>query len=157
LGGEDNIETAMLTLLEKAKPEIIGLCTTGLTETRGDDMQGILKSIRQRQPELANLPIAFASTPDFKGALQDGYAAAVEALVRDIPIGSENGLDLDSLEADPFYPHPAPTAQFQVTVLAGPSLAPGDVQAVKDMVSAFNLRPVVLPDLSGLPRRASDR
>ncbi|MBE9138692.1 nitrogenase iron-molybdenum cofactor biosynthesis protein NifN [Nodosilinea sp. LEGE 07088] len=148
LGGEDNVETAMLTLLEKAKPEIIGLCTTGLTETRGDDMQGILRTIRQRQPELAHLPIAFASTPDFKGALQDGYAAAVEALVRDIPIGTENGLDLHSLEADPFYPHPTPTSQFQVTVLAGPSLAPGDVQAVKDMVSAFNLKPVVLPDLS---------
>ncbi|WP_017298843.1 bifunctional nitrogenase iron-molybdenum cofactor biosynthesis protein NifEN [Nodosilinea nodulosa] len=151
LGGEDNVETAMLTLLEKAKPEIIGLCTTGLTETRGDDMEGILRTLRQRQPELANLPIAFASTPDFKGALQDGYAAAVEALVRDIPIGSANDLndlDLDSLEADPFYPHPAPTARFQVTVLAGPSLAPADVQAVKDMVRAFNLKPVVLPDLS---------
>ncbi|MGF1568569.1 MAG: bifunctional nitrogenase iron-molybdenum cofactor biosynthesis protein NifEN [Nodosilinea sp.] len=148
LGGEDNIETAILTLVEKANPDIIGLCTTGLTETRGDDMQGILRTIRQRQPELAHLPIAFASTPDFKGALQDGYAAAVEALVRDIPLGPENGLDLAALEVAPFYPHPTPTSQFQVTVLAGPALAPGDVQAVKDMVSAFNLKPVVLPDLS---------
>ncbi|MBE7382436.1 MAG: nitrogenase iron-molybdenum cofactor biosynthesis protein NifE [Leptolyngbya sp. SIO1E4] len=186
LGGEDNVETALLTLLEKSKPEIVGLCTTGLTETRGDDMQGILRTIRQRRPEIANLPIAFASTPDFKGALQDGYAAAVEALVRDIPTG--NG-GRSTSEAYPYpycsyptatapfsslteevYPHcayptptipsteegalypycsyPTPTPPLQVTVLAGSSLAPGDVQAVKDMVAAFNLKAVVLPDLS---------
>ncbi|MEO0825120.1 MAG: bifunctional nitrogenase iron-molybdenum cofactor biosynthesis protein NifEN [Cyanobacteria bacterium J06635_15] len=147
LGGEDNVETALLTLLEKSQPEIVGLCTTGLTETRGDDMQGILRTIRKRRPELANLPIAFASTPDFKGALQDGYAAAVEALVRDIPIGKEDGSKLDELYADPFYSQTLPSIR-QVTVLAGPSLAPGDVQAVKDIVAAFNLKPVVLPDLS---------
>ncbi|MEM6437138.1 MAG: bifunctional nitrogenase iron-molybdenum cofactor biosynthesis protein NifEN [Cyanobacteria bacterium P01_D01_bin.115] len=147
LGGEDNLETAILTLLEKSQPEIIGLCTTGLTETRGDDMPGILRTIRQRRPAWTNLPIAFASTPDFKGALQDGYGAAVEALVRDIPIGEGNGIDLDALQSDPFYPHRL-TAKPQVTVLVGPFLAPGDVQAVKEMVSAFGLQPVVLPDLS---------
>ncbi len=148
LGGEDNIETSLLTLLEKSQPEIIGLCTTGLTETRGDDMEGILHNIRQRRPDLINLPIAFASTPDFKGALQDGFAAAVEAVAQNIPIGNGNGLDLDTLHTDPFYPHPVPTSQRQVTVLAGPSLAPGDVQAVKDMVASFGLDSVILPDLS---------
>ncbi len=32
LGGEDNIEQAILTILEKYNPQIIGLLTTGLTE-----------------------------------------------------------------------------------------------------------------------------
>jgi nitrogenase molybdenum-iron protein NifN len=81
LGGEENIEQAILTLVEKAQPDLIGLLTTGLTETRGDDMHGILKSIRQRHPELDYLPIIFASTPDYKGALQDGFATAVESIV----------------------------------------------------------------------------
>ncbi len=148
LGGEDNIETALLTLLEKSKPEIVGLCTTGLTETRGDDMDGILRTLRQRRPELAELPLAFASTPDFKGALQDGYAAAVEALVRDIPRRDEAVLSLETLYGDRTSPRPAPTARLQVTVLAGPGFSPGDVQAVKDMVTAFGLKAVVLPDLS---------
>jgi len=133
LGGEDNIETALLTLLEKSQPEIIGLLTTGLTETRGDDMEGILRTLRQRRPEIAALPIAFASTPDFKGALQDGYAAAVEAIVRDIPNAPTEGVP------------PNPT---QVTVLAGASLAPGDVQALKEMVTAFGLTAILVPDLS---------
>ncbi|MGP1374857.1 MAG: bifunctional nitrogenase iron-molybdenum cofactor biosynthesis protein NifEN [Almyronema sp.] len=149
LGGEENVETAILTLLEKAQPEIIGLCTTGLTETRGDDMQGILKDLRQRHPELSTLAIAFASTPDFKGALQDGYAAAVEAIVRDIP---ESGWDEvrqhSDTYADPFYAYAMPGMPSQVTVLAGSALSPGDVQAIKDMVSAFGLNPVMVPDLS---------
>ena len=42
LGGEDNVEQAILTIIEKYNPEVIGLLTTGLTETRGDDMNRIL-------------------------------------------------------------------------------------------------------------------
>ncbi|NER82316.1 MAG: nitrogenase iron-molybdenum cofactor biosynthesis protein NifE [Leptolyngbya sp. SIO1D8] len=183
LGGEDNVETALLTLLEKSKPEIVGLCTTGLTETRGDDMQGILRTIRKRRPELAEFPIAFASTPDFKGALQDGYAAAVEALVRDIPTGNgsgsseeaypylycsyptttvpateetypqcsyptSTGSSTEEVHPYPYCSYPTPIAPLQVTVLAGSSLTPGDVQAVKDLVAMFGLKAVVLPDLS---------
>lgn len=148
LGGGENIETAILTLLEKSNPEIIGLCTTGLTETRGDDMHRILHELRDRTPQLAALPIAFASTPDYKGALQDGYAAAVEAVVRDIP-GSDADQDRQADDsADPFYSYAMPGLPSQVTVLAGPALAPGDVRAIKEMVMAFDLNPIVLPDLS---------
>ncbi|MEL7353490.1 MAG: bifunctional nitrogenase iron-molybdenum cofactor biosynthesis protein NifEN [Cyanobacteria bacterium P01_A01_bin.116] len=148
LGGEENIEAALLTLLEKSNPEIVGLCTTGLTETRGDDMPRILKELSAHNPKLATLPIACASTPDFKGSLQDGYAAAVEAIVRDIP-GSDRDPDRQiGSTADSFYSYAMPGLPSQVTLLAGPALAPGDVQAVKDMVKAFGLNPVVLPDLS---------
>ncbi|HEY9711785.1 MAG TPA: nitrogenase iron-molybdenum cofactor biosynthesis protein NifN [Oculatellaceae cyanobacterium] len=129
LGGEDNIEQAILTLVEKAKPEIIGLCTTALTETRGDDMEGILKNIRKRHPELDDLPIVFVSTPDFKGALQDGFAGAVESIVREIPQAGETRLD-------------------QITILASSAFTPGDVQEIKEIVTAFGLTPVFVPDLS---------
>ncbi|NET34323.1 MAG: bifunctional nitrogenase iron-molybdenum cofactor biosynthesis protein NifEN [Cyanothece sp. SIO1E1] len=146
LGGEENVETAILTLVEKSKPEIIGLCTTGLTETRGDDMNGILKGIRKRHPELSGLPIAFASTPDYKGALQDGYAAAVEAIVRDIP--PSGAAEVDQADAALLAPYPITGLPSQVTILAGPALSPGDVQEIKEMVSAFGLKPIVVPDLS---------
>jgi nitrogenase molybdenum-iron cofactor biosynthesis protein NifN len=129
LGGEDNIEQSLLTILEKNKPTIIGLCSTGLTETRGEDMDGILKSIRKRRPELADFPIVYASTPDFKGALQDGFAAAVEAMLKTLP------------EAGPTLPN-------LVTVLVSSAYSPGDVEAVKDMVADFGLEAVVVPDLS---------
>jgi nitrogenase molybdenum-iron protein NifN len=129
LGGEDNIEQAILTLVEKSKPEVIGLCTTGLTETRGDDMDGILRNIRKRHPELDNLPIIYVSTPDFKGALQDGFAGAVESMVKILPRSSE------------VYPD-------RVTILASSAFTPGDLQEIKEIVAAFGLNPIVVPDLS---------
>ena len=129
LGGEDNIEKAILTLVEKSKPEMIGLFTTGLTETRGDDMDGILKTIRLRHPELYDMPIVFASTPDFKGALQDGYQKAVESMVRSLP-------------------QPGEIRYEQVAVLVSSAFSPGDVQEIKDIITAFGLRPILVPDLS---------
>ena len=137
LGGEENIEQALLTLVESAKPDLIGLLTTGLTETRGDDMDGILKSIRKRHPELDYLPIIFASTPDYKGALQDGYAAAVNSIV-----ATDYGTPAETYQVTSLQ-------QQQVTILAGSMLSPGDVEEIKEIVETFGLKPLVIPDLSG--------
>lgn len=128
LGGEENVEQAILTLVEKVNPEIIGLCTTGLTETRGDDIEGFLKEIRSRHPELNHLAVIFAPTPDFKGALQDGFAVAVESIVKEIP------------QAGAVKPE-------QVTILAGSTFTPGDVQEIREIVTAFGLEPIFVPDL----------
>jgi nitrogenase molybdenum-iron protein NifN len=129
LGGEENVEQAILTLVEKSKPAIIGLCTTGLTETRGDDMGGILQSIRKRHPELHDLPIVFVSTPDFKGALQDGFAATVDSIVKELPRAGE-------------------TRPNQITLLVSSAFAPGDVQEIKEIIAAFGLTAIAVPDLS---------
>ncbi|MFW6315493.1 MAG: nitrogenase iron-molybdenum cofactor biosynthesis protein NifN [Cyanobacteriota bacterium] len=131
LGGEDNIEQAILTLVEKAEPDLLGLLTTGLTETRGDDMPYILKLFRQRHPECHSLPIILASTPDYKGGLQEGYATAVESIVT----------------TD--YGAPQEMSQPTITVLAGSLLGPGDVQEIKEIIEAFGFTPLVIPDLSG--------
>ncbi|MDF2387669.1 nitrogenase iron-molybdenum cofactor biosynthesis protein NifN [Nostoc ellipsosporum NOK] len=128
LGGEENLEQAILTLVEKLNPEIIGLCSTGLTETRGDDIERFIKDIRKRHRELDHLPIVFAPTPDFKGALQDGFAAAVESIVREVP--KAGGIRTE-----------------QVTILAGSAFTPGDVQEIKEMVTAFGLVPIFVPNL----------
>ncbi|MFW6357626.1 MAG: nitrogenase iron-molybdenum cofactor biosynthesis protein NifN [Chroococcales cyanobacterium] len=135
LGGDDNVEQAILTLVENAQPDLIGLLTTGLTETRGDDMQGILKSIRQQHPELDSLAIIFVSTPDYKGGLQEGFAAAVQAIV-----ATDYGTPIETVPE---------TGQKQVTILAGSLLAPGDVEEIKEIIQAFGLIPLVIPDLSG--------
>ena len=145
LGGEENIEQAILTLVEKAEPDLLGLLTTGLTETRGDDMEGILKSIRQRHPELDYLPIIFVSTPDYKGSLQDGFAAAVQSIV-----ATDYGTPIKS-NVETFHETSLQqiTSQKQVTILAGSLLAPGDVEEIKEIVEAFGLKVLVIPDLSG--------
>lgn len=128
LGGEENIEIAIKTLLEKAKPELIALLTTALTETRGDDMDGILRSIRKRHPEWYDLPIVWVSTPDYRGALQEGFAAVVEAIVKEIPQAGEPRFE-------------------QVNVLVSSAFTPGDVQEIEEIITSFGLKPILLPNL----------
>ncbi|MBD2448525.1 nitrogenase iron-molybdenum cofactor biosynthesis protein NifN [Nostoc sp. FACHB-152] len=132
LGGEDKVEEAILQMVQRYQPEIIGLCTTGLTETKGDDLRRLTKDIRQRYPELDNLPIVLVSTPDFKGTLQDGFAAVVESVVKEIP-QKGRGCCLG-----------------QVVLLASSAFTPGDIEQLKEIISAFDLQAIALPDLSGL-------
>ena len=50
LGGYENVEQAILNIYNRAKPEMIGICSTGVTETKGDDVEGYIKLIREKHP-----------------------------------------------------------------------------------------------------------
>lgn len=133
LGGLDNIEQAILNIVKRANPQVIGICSTGVTETKGDDVEGYLKLVRKRHPELDDLGIVYVSTPDFKDAFQDGFAKTVTKLV------------------ETFVPEetPARRAPQRVNVLAGCHLTPGDIDELRDIIESFGLEPTFLPDLSG--------
>ena len=132
LGGADNLEQAIETIRQRADPAVIGICSTALTETRDDDIAGDLKLMRRRHPEWGDLAIVYARTPDFRGSLEQGWAAAVEATIAAlVPPGTGR------------------KRLRQVNLLAGSHLTPGDVEALKETIMAFGLMPIVLPDLSG--------
>jgi nitrogenase molybdenum-iron protein NifN len=131
MGGYDNIEKAVLNIRQRAKPDLIAICSTGLTETKGDDVGGYLTLLRQRHPEVNDTALVYVSTPDYVGAFQDGWAKAVTAL-------------LDALVEPATTPAPK-----QVNILPGCHLTPGDIDEVREIVEAFGLRPIFLPDVSG--------
>nr|WP_295827282.1 nitrogenase iron-molybdenum cofactor biosynthesis protein NifN [uncultured Azospirillum sp.] len=130
LGGYDNLEQAIRTIVERNKPAMIGVATTGVTETKGEDMGGQYTLFRQRNPDMADTALVFANTPDFAGGFEDGFAAAVTAIVERL------------VEPSPVR---IPT---QVNVLAGSHLSPGDVEELRDIIEGFGLSPIMLPDLS---------
>ncbi|TAN59800.1 MAG: nitrogenase iron-molybdenum cofactor biosynthesis protein NifN, partial [Magnetospirillum sp.] len=129
LGGMEQVEQALLNMTGRAKPAVIGLISTALAETRGEDMQGELKLILARRPELAGTTVVHVSAPDYDGSLEMGWSKAVTALVQ--------------------LAEPTPRRLDQVNLLPGVHLTPGDVEHLKEMVEAFGLEPVALPDLSG--------
>jgi nitrogenase molybdenum-iron protein NifN len=131
LGGLDNIEQALLNIRKRAEPALIGLCTTGITEAKGDDVAGYLKLIRERRPELAGTEVVCVSTPDFAGGFADGWAKAVQAMIETL-----------------VEPTPVRTP-WQVNILAGCHLTPGDLEEIRDTVESFGLTPIILPDLAG--------
>lgn len=134
LGGYENVEQAIVNIANRTKPEIIGICSTGVTETKGDDVDGYLKRIREKHPELDHIALVYVSTPDFKDAFQDGWAKTVTALV--------NAL----VEPPPSRSTPDPR---RINVLPGCHLTPGDIDELRDLFAAFALEATFLPDLSG--------
>lgn len=140
LGGLENVEQAVINIATRAKPEIIGICSTGVTEVKGDDVDGYIKLIRAKHPELSHIGLVYVSTPDFKDAFQDGWAKAVarmvEQLVDPAPEGLPKGREI------------ARTSRH-VNVLPGCHLTPGDLEELRDIIEAFGLYPLFLPDLSG--------
>jgi nitrogenase molybdenum-iron protein NifN len=141
LGGEENLKRALLKLSQKLRPSLIGVITTALSETRGEDLKLMLKSFKAEQPEFT-IPLVVANVPDFQGSLEDGFAMMQEALV---------------LELLPKDPPPKPLIKDRlVNILPGAGFGPGDVDEIKGLVEAFGLHPIVLPDISlGLDGRLS--
>jgi nitrogenase molybdenum-iron protein NifN len=133
LGGFENVQQAVLNIANRAKPEIIGICSTGVTETKGDDVDGFIKLIRGKHPELEDITLVYVSTPDFKGAFQDGWAAAVNQIVETIVEPHTEGA----------------WRSRKVNVLPGCHLSPGDIEELREMIESFGLRAHFLPDLSG--------
>src|SRR3974390_2906047 len=81
LGGFENVEQAVVNIANRTKPEIIGICSTGVTETKGDDVEGFIRLIRERHSQLSKFPLVYVSTPDFKDAFQDGWEKTVARMV----------------------------------------------------------------------------
>ena len=134
LGGLDNVEQAIVNIAERTKPALIGICSTGVTETKGDDVDGYITLIRRKHPELEHIAIVYVSTPDFKDAFQDGWAKATAKMVETLVTPTAKD---------------APRDPARVNVLPGCHLTPGDLDELRDILAGFGLEPTFLPDLSG--------
>jgi nitrogenase molybdenum-iron protein NifN len=132
LGGMDNIEQALLNIKQRANPALIGIASTGLTETKGDDVPAYLRLIGQRHgAALAGTETVYASTPDYVGGFEEGWTSAVTAIV------------------DAFA-QPAPVrVSGRVNLLPGSHLTGGDLDELRAVIAAFGLEPVVVPDVAG--------
>jgi len=134
LGGYENVEQAILNIYNRTKPEIIGICSTGVTETKGDDVDGYIKMVRDKYPQLADFPMVYVSTPDFKDAFQDGWGKTVAKMI------------------DVLVKKPAPDVvrdAKRVNVLPGSHLSPGDLDELRTIFEDFGLEASFLPDLAG--------
>ena len=130
MGSEANVVEGLAAICTKSKPAIIGVPTTGLSETQGSDVRMAISEFRTQHPEFKDTVIVPVDTPDFTGCLGSGYAKAVDALIEALV---EPSTDKD---------------ETRINILAGSHLTPGDIEAIKNMVELFGLTPVVIPDIS---------
>ena len=131
MNADENVIEGLKAICEKSQPEIIGLPTTSLSEAQGSDIKRLVREFRVKYPQYADVAVVPVNTPDFSGCLESGFALALEAIV-------------DVLVPETRH---AGRRRKQVNVLASSMLTPGDIEAIKDWIEGFGLRPVVLPDI----------
>lgn len=127
-GGGPNLKKGLLNVMKKYSPALIGVASTCLTETIGDDVQMILHEFRKEFGDLELPEIVHCSTPSYMGTHMEGWHRAVRAIV-------------DQMVTDK-----APPAHA-VNIL--PSLvSPADIRHLRELCAAFGIAPVILPDIS---------
>ncbi|RAZ71737.1 nitrogenase iron-molybdenum cofactor biosynthesis protein NifN [Mesorhizobium atlanticum] len=133
LGGADHLEEAIVNLKGRTNPKLIGVCTTALAETRGEDFAADIANIRiKRAEELAGTEVVLANTPDFGGAIEEGWAKAVTSLIGSITRRGE-----------------LPRQSNKIAILPGWNLTVADLEHLRETVESFELEPVIVPDVSG--------
>ncbi|MBW2709358.1 MAG: nitrogenase, partial [Deltaproteobacteria bacterium] len=80
-GGGANLKLAIQNIIAQYKPELIGIASTCLSETIGDDVELILKNYKKNDARGKSPEIVSVSTPSYSGTHIDGFHAAVRSLV----------------------------------------------------------------------------
>ena len=129
-GGASNLKQGLRNVMTKYGAGLIGVATTCLTETIGDDVPMIVKEFRREAAEggLRDLPaLVTVSTPSYSGTHMEGFHAAVRAVVEQVSEDEERAQTL--------------------TLLPG-FLSPEDLRHLKEIIDDFRYPSVILPDFS---------
>lgn len=128
-GGAKNLKIGIKNMVEMYNPEIVGVLTTCLAETIGDDIKRIVHEVRQTG-DFEGVDIIPISTPGYGGSQSEGYFAALKSMVEyycetvtEKSVGSHINIIVSNATCE-------------------------DIRAVKEMVKAFEIEAIVFPDIS---------
>lgn len=173
-GGEANLRTGIANVARVYEPKLIGLASTCLTETIGEDVAAMAK--RAVHPEAGieaetGQPIpelVFTATPSYAGTHADGFHATVAAVVRArVPAREATDASASASQADPAaseavaaasevgVAEASETAALDAGEAAAPTvnLFPGivstaDLRHLAELARGYGLEPAVMPDYS---------
>ncbi|MDW7694870.1 nitrogenase component 1 [Flammeovirgaceae bacterium SG7u.111] len=129
-GGQQNLFVALNNIINQYDPKVIGIATTCLSETIGDDMQVILHKYKNSKSGEDLPELVYVNTPSFKGTHANGFHDAVAALVRQFAPLSE-----------------ASQTTQKITFLPG-YLSTADLRVLKEILVELKLENIFLPDYS---------
>lgn len=128
-GGRDNLHNAISNVTKQYDPSAIGIATTCLAETIGDNVPMILRELDSADdlPEL--IPV---STASYQGTHEAGYFRAIRAVV------------------EHFCPADETTEEGTINSssinILSPMVSPEDIRYLKQVVESFGLSANLLPD-----------
>ena len=123
-GGAKNLTEAIKNVKSRLNPALIGICTTCMSETIGDDVKLIAKNALVPGDAMKIIP---ASTPSYVGTHLTGYDNALRTLLETLAAKGE--------------------PNNKINIITG-VINPGDIREIKNMLRIMNVKSIFLTDIS---------
>jgi len=127
-GGGPNLKKGILNVMSKYGATVVGVASTCLTETIGDDVPRLLSEFRKEFADLPLPEVVAVSTPSYSGTHMDGWHAAVSGIAAQL------------------VREKAP-AERRINLMPG-FVSPADIRHFKDILAAYGVAGTILPDIS---------
>ncbi|WP_099466933.1 nitrogenase cofactor biosynthesis protein NifB [Konateibacter massiliensis] len=126
-GGEKNLLQGLKNLIKLYNPEVIGVATTCLAETIGEDLVRMIDKFYRENPKYRDIRIIPIPSPGYGGTQFEGYMRALYEVVKNV--------DMDT------------TKNEKVNIVTS-TLSPADTRYLKELLEEFSIDYILLPDLS---------
>ncbi len=132
-GGSENLKKALKNIIIRYDPKVIGVSTTCLAETIGDDIARIIREFREEGVEDERIIIP-VPTPSYEDSHNSGYIKAVEAIVKTFTLGDSKKEIFNN----------------KLNVVLSENISPEDIRELKYIFNSVvgNNSYILLPDIS---------
>jgi len=125
-GGEANLKKALDNVIRVYRPSVLGVLTTCLSETMGEDLERIVGSYKQER-NVTDVDIISINTPSYSGTQSEGFWAATRGIIA-------------------YYARPT-SSHRRINVIV-PHISPADIREIKRLMDSFGLTYTLIPDYS---------
>jgi len=125
-GGENNLIKGLENLIKLYNPEVIGIATTCLAETIGEDVERLSKIFYEKHPE-SKVKLIPIKSPGYGGTQYGGYFTALRAVVEHVEMETNHN--------------------EKINIVTGP-ISSADTRELKEILNDFGVQYILLPDIS---------
>lgn len=130
-GGADNMKKAIKNIIKQYNPKLIGVATTCLAETIGEDIKRISDEFLKENKDFVDVvnleKIITVKTPGYGGTQYEGFFATIKSLVENLSKKTKKS--------------------GKINIIA-PSITPAEVREIKRILNLFDLKYILIPDIS---------
>ena len=127
-GGAANLKKGLKNIIKGYSPTVIGVATTCLAETIGDDVLQIIHEFEKEEPMGLKATIIRVSTPSYAGSHEEGYTETLKEIIQRLTAKGERN--------------------NKFNLIIGAIISPGDIRYLKDMLEHWCSEYILFPDIS---------
>jgi len=127
-GGAANLKQGLKNLIKGYSPKAIGIATTCMAETIGDDVPQIVREFQAEEPLARDVTIISVSTPSYAASHEVGYRVALKSLVQPMARKSK--------------------PKERINIRVGAISSPADVRFLRRLLDDWGQEYILMPDIS---------